>query len=223
MNAKYAFDEERSFYKQSNNPTEEMLRKIHLQMSLDVRRILNGECEPAVVDAACRKILSYLETCGPTAAIMCMAAHGRFEDDPASGALTQREEELTDFFNDSRHYAEFRKIRDDVDPARIPGNRVPQYYPYAVKTLYNVRCEFIWTGMQEVREHLKAGRTVQLCFKNPGHFIAAVALEEATDVVVYNDPWPEQYADGKGFNRKMAASTMAPLVEPYALVYYPFV
>lgn len=220
MTAKYAFDRERSFYRQSNNSAEELLRKVHLQIARDVRLLLEGKVDGSTLNAVLHKILSYLETCGPTSAVMCMAAFGRFENDPVDGALTQREDELTDFFNDPRNYARFRAVRDDVDPASIPGNRVPQYYPIAVKTLYGVRCEFLWTTLLAVVEHLKEGRTAQLCFKDPGHFFSAVAYDEERDEIVYNDPWPERYMDGNGFNRRAKTAALQDLVEPYALVYY---
>jgi hypothetical protein len=223
VNAPFAFDRERSFYRQSNNPTDEILRKIHLQMSLDIRKILTGKTDSATLEEVCRKILSYLETCGPTAGVMCMAALGRFLSDPAEGAQSQREEEFSDAFNDSRNYAAFRAARPDINPAVYPGNRIPQYYPHVARQLYQMRCEFEWCGMEAVKAHLLAGRTAQLCFKNPGHFIAAVAFDERSQEVIFNDPWPEQYADGNGFNRRMGARTMGDLVEPYALIYYPSV
>ena len=38
-------------------------------------------------------------------------------------------------------------------------------------------------------ELVKQGKTVQLCFKKPTHYIAVIAYDEDTDEMIYNDLW----------------------------------
>ena len=65
----------------------------------------------------------------------------------------------------------------------------------------------------KIIEELKLGRTLQVCFKNPGHYVALVNYEEETDKIVYNDSL-------KGFNLRAQSSGFLSLLEPYAILYY---
>jgi hypothetical protein len=46
-------------------------------------------------------------------------------------------------------------------------------------------------------------RSVQLCLKDPRHYIAAVAYDDEKDEIVFNDSWPDRFDDGNGFNRRL--------------------
>jgi hypothetical protein len=70
-----------------------------------------------------------------------------------------------------------------------------------------------------VSEKLSAGKAVQLCLVKPGHYIAAVAYDEARREIIYNDPWPERFPDKNGFNRRLTEGEYRANVKPYLIVY----
>jgi hypothetical protein len=79
------------YYTQTNNPTEEILRK--------------------------RPDRDWLVSCGPSAAVTCIAAMGFPVLCECPGSyVPQSEEVLKDFFHDPRNYAELKKARPDTPP-----------------------------------------------------------------------------------------------------------
>ena len=150
------------FYIQTNNPTEEILQK--------------------------SKVKNYLETCGPTSAVNCLAAMGHnIVIDTPGGYKPQPEEVLTDFFNDPNNYHDLQEERKNVDPDDYLGNEIPQYYPLAVKRVFGVRARYDYVNFTEIAEYLKEGLACQICFKKPGHFVAAVAFDDDKKEIIYND------------------------------------
>lgn len=183
------------FYSQENNPTEELLRK--------------------------RKEESWLESCGPSAAVNCLAALDYNLNIYCPGPYKpQPEEVLMDFFNDPRNYKKLEIIRRDTDPVSFPGNRIPQWYPYAVKEVFGALGQFLFTsGIEITISALKKGYAVQLCLIEPGHFIAAVAYDDSTQEIIYNDSWPSRWTDGNGFNRRMSAEEFDKTIKRYVIIY----
>jgi hypothetical protein len=182
------------FYTQVNNPTEEQLRKAGVG--------------------------SWLETCGPTAAVNCLAAVGHTLDIHCPGPYRpQPEEVLTDYFNDPRNYEALRAERSDVRPDALQGNRVPQYYPLAVREVFGAHARFMFLhSWRAVTEYLAAGWAVQLCLKNPGHYLAAVAYDSAADEIIYHDSWPARVG-GDGFARRMKREEYEQNVQNYVVLY----
>jgi hypothetical protein len=183
------------YYTQTNNPTEEILRK--------------------------RSDGGWLVSCGPSAAVTCLAAMGHDVDVRCPGVYRpQSEEVLMDFFNDPRNYAALKAARPDTPPDVWHGNEVPQFYPVAVKAVFGVNAQFYWAhDFGGVAERLRAGQAVQLCLVKPGHYIAAVAYDDGTREIIYNDPWPGRFPDGNGFNRRMEEAEFKGNVKPYLIVY----
>jgi hypothetical protein len=201
------------FYTQIGNPTEEILRKIHLELALKIKKILASSwIQQKVMDEVQAAILAYLETCGPSAAVNNIAAGDLF-DFTTWPKTSQPEEVLSDWMNDPKNYPLMKSERSDIQPGDMPCNRVPQYYPVAVKNVFNVRCSFEWITGLKIVEELKLGRTLQACFKNPGHYIAAVHYDEDRDEIVYNDSL-------NGFGKRMRSGSFLSLIEPYAIIYY---
>ena len=193
--AKYYNDSTRR-YSQDNNPTEEQLRK--------------------------HGIKSYLETCGPTAALNCISALGHNTDlDNLPGEVIQPEEVLSDFLNDPKNYDDLRNIRPSLNPASIPGGRVPQYYPWAVKVLFNVVCEFKWNmTFDSVSFDVSKGKAIQICFENPGHYVAVLAYDDVKDELIYNDPWSGNPMNKNGgFNERLSRREFIDNVKNYFLIY----
>jgi hypothetical protein len=177
------------FFSQLNNPSEALLKK-----KLKERG-------------------SYLETCGPSAAVNCLDAIGYNLTISCPGVFSpQPEEVLSDFFNDDRNYPAFRMIRKNLDPAKIPGNRVPQYYPYAVKQVFDAKAEYMWrkdwdyaTGL------LKDGNALQLCI--PGHYISAQAFDLDKQEIIYDDSW-------KGAKKRMGRNRYERDIRKYMIIYF---
>lgn len=184
-----------TYYSQENNPTEAYNKAL-----LDVR-------------------VEWLESCGPTSAVNCLAAMGFSVDIQCPGVYKpQPEEVLMDFFNDPRNGPALDKIREVSDD--IPENRVPQYYPYGVKQVFGVDAEFRWgLKFQTIVELVGKGHAIQICLKNPGHYIAVVAVDYRTEELIYNDSWPSRFDDRDGFNRRMGRSGYEANVQPYYILY----
>jgi len=182
------------YYTQTNNPTEEQIRKSGAR--------------------------SWLETCGPTAAVNCLAALGCAIDIRCPGPYRpQPEEVLADFFNDPRNYEALQKERTDIAPASLPGNRVPQYYPLAVREVFGVQAGFAWVkDWIALVDYLVTGKAVQFCLKSPGHYLAAVAYDDMTDEIIYHDSWPARVG-GDGFACRMALAEYQTNVQPFAVIY----
>jgi hypothetical protein len=200
-------------YAQTNNPTEEILRKRIGEIPPDILALLRQ------ANAA-----GYLESCGPTAAVTCLDCMGSPVAIRTPGGWDmQPEGVLADWFNDPRNYPAMRMVRGDAeaDPERIPGNRVPQFYPVAVKHVFGSGCSFLWLdNPEQAIDHIVAGRAVQLCLKTPGHYIAAVAYDDVTREIIYNDPWPGRHEDGNGYNRRMTEAEWRVNLAPFSVVYY---
>ena len=194
VGAKFWNDRDR-YYAQTNNPSEELLRKTGA--------------------------VGWLETCGPTAAIMCLATLGYELTVTCPGVYRpQPEEVLSDFLNDPRNYPELAKERKDITPDKLPGNRVPQYYPLAVSRVFDAKAFFTWlTDPVQLAKWLTEGRAVQICLEKPGHYLAAVAFDDERDEIVFNDPWPDQYKDKNGFNRRIGRMSLWENQKKFAVVY----
>jgi len=185
-----------TYYSQSNNPTEAFLK------------------------ATMGTLKSWLESCGPTAAVNCLAAMGRNLRIECPGAYKpQPEEVLFDYFNDPRNLATLKEIRDL--PESIPENRVPQFYPKAVREVFGRKCEFRWgPTFGNIILHVEDGNAVQLCLKKPGHYIAVIAYDDKEKELIFNDPWGGRFKDGKGgWHRRLTQGEFLTNVQPYYILY----
>jgi len=182
------------YFTQTNNPTEEQLRKSGAD--------------------------SWLETCGPTAAVNCLAALGVPLEIVCPGPYRpQPEEVLADFFNDPRNYDALRRERRDVNPEGIQGNRVPQYYPLAVREVFGASGRFSFGGSwASVVQLIKDGHAAQICLKSPGHYLAAVAYDDEKGEIIYHDSWPARVG-GDGFARRIGRVEYEQNVQPYIVIY----
>jgi hypothetical protein len=184
-----------TFYIQSNNPLEQLLKKR-------------------------KRKDSWLESCGPSAACSCISSLGCDLTIRCPGSYKpQPEETLMDFFNDPINYDAFEKIRAGVI-ATYPGNRIPQFYPYAVYEVFGVLSQFRWGfTFDDVAKYVTGGNPVQICLKSPGHYIAVVAYNDDKKHLIYNDSWPGRFKDKNGFNRSMDYKEFSKNVQNYFIVY----
>ena len=187
---------------QTNNPTESFLEKMRLTV-------------PGVHP---------LQSCGPSAAAICssiLVGYDNIVPKIRGKYKPQPEEVLMDFFQDEKYLKEFLQIRSNFNWKKTHFNEVPQYYPFSVKMVFGVNAEFTWHAkLSYVVSYLKNDYPVQICLKNPGHYIAIVAYDTINEEFHYHDPWPERFKDGKdGFNRIMTKAEFKNNVKPFAIVY----
>jgi hypothetical protein len=178
------------YYVQTNNAIEQILKKKNVQ--------------------------SWLENCGPTTAINCIASLGiNVEKWPGM----QPEDIISIFFNNPANFTKLTSIRN-LDLNNYLVNEIPQYYPYMAKYLFNVESKYIVTNNYDlIIKYLKDGNTIQMCLRNPGHYIAAIDTENNN--IIYNDPWPGR--DGlknNGFNEVMDITEFDKNITGYFIVYF---
>jgi hypothetical protein len=70
----------------------------------------------------------------------------------------QSEEVLMDYFNDPRNYGALKAARPDTPPDVWHGNEVPQFYPVAVKAVFDIPAAFEWgADLSKTAECLSGG------------------------------------------------------------------
>ena len=165
----------------------------------------------------------YLVACGPTAAVMCIAAMGGMVDCEAPGEwIPQPEDVLTLWFHDRRNWDELYRIRPETAPGstHYSPHEVPQYYPAAVRSVFDARASFRWTGdFYAIANHVSNRETAMIALRNPGHFISVVAYDDQAEELIYHDPWPDRLDDKQGFSRRMGLVEYNENVQPYAVVF----
>lgn len=191
-------DRDAAYFQQTNNPTEHMLKV----------RLPHGT--------------SWLETCGPTAAINCITAMGNdVSIYTPGGYLPQPEEVLSDWFNDSQNFDLMSHIYSVLSPEEVAGNEVLDWYPLALRQVFDVTAHVVsQLSLQDAIAHLNSGRALLICLKSPGHYIALVAYDDVTNEFIYQDSWPERWPDGDGFCRRLSWREFETNRRPKALVFW---
>lgn len=190
------------YYRQDNDASVEMLRKYH-QIS-----------EETGVDYS-------LVACGPNVALNILDALGHDVTIKTPGQWpVQATDVLLAWFFDRRNTSAMKAARDNIEPFEYPGQTIPQYYPPAVRDVFGVSCVFEWgASWDQVSRYLYMGEGVQICLKDPGHFIAAVAFDPGKGELIYHDPWPARTrSDGKGL--RMGVSEFQANIQPYLIRYF---
>ena len=185
-------DRQRAYFSQENNAFEHVLR-----CSLPTG-------------------MSPLETCGPTASLNCLAARGYDVGVRMPGALSAPARGPAHrLFNDPGNFSSLSKAWSGLDPAKLRGNEVAQWYPLAVREVFAKSCEFTGSlSFYEAQAHLADGRPLQVCLRKPGHFIALVANDEEKAEFILNDSWGSRWPDGDGFNKRLSRSEYEKNVNP---------
>jgi len=194
----YWNDREKAYFTQENNAYEHVLKC----------RLPEG--------------ISPLETCGPTASLNCLASLGYDIRVRSPGRYRpQPEDVLTSFFNDPANFPALREAWSGLDPERLPGNEVAQWYPLAVREVFGKPCEFAGElSFYEARAHLSNGRPVQVCLRKPGHFVALVAYDEEKAEFILNDSWSGRWPDRDGFNKRLSKAEYGVNIKPLSLIYW---
>lgn len=162
-----------------------------------------------------------LVSCGPSAAINCLAAMGLLPVARKTGEYEhQPEQDLFDAMNDEKNQPLLYRVRGDEDAKKYPANEIPQFYPPILKMLYNIDAEFVWThDWSYITEELKRKRAVMLCLEKPGHFIAAVAYNTVKDLIIYRDPYYGRTGPDKGAIVELTKEEYLTNVKGFAIVF----
>lgn len=183
------------YFIQTNNPTEQILER--------------------------KGVKEFLESCGPSAAVNCCASIGAPVTIYTPGEYRpQPEEVLMDFFHNPANQAALLSIRNVDWKIHLP-NRIPQYYPYAVKKVFGVNANYFENhSFNTIASKVVDGNAIQACLVKPGHYIAIVAYDDIQKELIYNDSWPNRFADGNGFNRRMNEAEFQSNVCNYFVEYF---
>lgn len=161
----------------------------------------------------------WTESCGPTSCINILASMGIPFEKKFGDWTPQPEDILFLYLNDPRN-VDLWELRKDIQKNIIPGNRIPQFYPKAVKSLFSVDAEFkLNMTFQEVAIQVVKGIGIQICLRNPGHYMAVVAYDDETQELIVNDPFGSRWPDGNGFNRRLSKQDFQVNVQNFFIVY----
>lgn len=188
----------KTYYVQDNNPTEHGLK------------VRSGTGR------------GWLESCGPTAAVNCLAGLDKLPTLSLPGDYQpQPEQLLCDFFNDPNQFADLRLAWSGLDPQKVAGNEVAEWYPRAVARVFGVMTgRFVGALSDEAAISLLAkGQALQVCHVNPGHFITVLAYSAEEDSFIFNAPWAGRWPDGNGWNRRMTRAEFTQNTKPVSVAY----
>lgn len=220
---KYGDSKTDSYFIQTNNPTEEKLRKEGIEDYADVAEILNGKTDSITLERLKKRIQDFLESCGPTSGTMLCGAtksETAIAIRTPGGYLPQPEEVLSDYLNDPANYDKFRKVASWFDPTILPGNRAAVYYPIAVWEVFGIRCKFVGSlTYDQVVACIKNNQGVQIVLKNPGHFLAIVGVDTDRKELIYNDSWPNRHPDRNGYHKRMTLEEYTTNVKDSTVIY----
>lgn len=205
------WDDPNTYWSQTNNPTEQILKKDGLRDSEKLREIgKKYGIKDSIINEMIKSISMWLESCGNTTAVNIADALGADVEFLGPGPWAPKADEcLLDYFNSPENYDKFIKIRNDIDPDNLLGNEVPQYYVAGIPDVLNIPCGFFWGAyFDKMVQGIKKGKGLMICLKDPGHYVGIVAYDDETDELIYRDPWPgnywpERHLGTPGFNRRM--------------------
>jgi hypothetical protein len=125
--------------------------------------------------------------------------------------------------NNPRNYDAMRA--EGIIPEREPNNRHARLYPVCVRALWGILAKWLSPfAPYMMLGHLRLGRTFQVCINPPGHYLAVVAYDTATQEFIGNDSWTTRnrtpMLPARGFNFRLTEAEVQSIV-PEAIVYYP--
>lgn len=220
---KYGNSRTDSYFLQTNNPTEEQLRKAGLENFSAASAVLEGKIDSVTLDKIGKSVKTFLESCGPTSGVSVIGAccgETALVIRTPGGYLPQPEEVLSDYFNDPANYSTLKAAASWFDPTKLRGNEAAVWYPIAVKAVFGINAKFVGSlTFDQVVSHISKNQGVQIVLKNPGHFLAIVGVDTDKKELIYNDSWPNRHSDGNGFNRRMTFEEYQTNVKDSTVVY----
>ena len=97
------------------------------------------------------------------------------------------------------------------------------FYPFAIEQVFNLKAKVEKKSTQNIGKLLSKNIGVMLWLKNPSHFIAAVKYVSDSDIIIYNDPWKENYFPAElkgtsGFNRMIKRTELNKNLNSYRIL-----
>lgn len=223
IGAKHFDNRDLTYYQQRNNPHEEAVRKLMLEfLDMILKNVFKGQRTPEYEQIK-QILLRVLETCGPTAFIMCIAALIGDKVNIVKGEYTaQPEQFVMDALHDFTNYEMFMRFVPGLNPYSTMNNRIPQLYVYLAKLLFDIEAVYI-NGIEYdiCRRHLTNHGTALVLLKDPGHFRAGVAAARVENELVANDPWADYLPKKEGFNIRMTKTEFIENTKPHLVLFYP--
>jgi hypothetical protein len=157
-------------YEQTRNSIEEIVRKIMQEL------VREGK-----LDA---KDARYLESCGACAFSTIMEGMGFLQSKDyfsfPAGEQIQMDDAAMVWMNDPKR---------NIYQATM-ANRYADTYVKAARELYDCSAYIHSnTTFKDVTRQVSAGNGVQICLKNPGHWLAVIDYDGKRDVLIYMDSW----------------------------------
>lgn len=143
--------------------------------------------------------------CGPTAVVMCLDIAGWPMEVFTPGE--QPEDSILMIAHNPNNLKKIKERRE-LDYDKYPPNEVPQVYEVVCEIIYGVKnvCKLGW-GLTYtiIKNNILQGKPMVICGKFPagGHYVSCVGFDDEKGVIIYNDPYPDQWQDKKGYNREM--------------------
>lgn len=198
-------DKERVYRKQNDNGIEGLLKRLKAQIKK------HGVA------------LQWLQSCMSNAAVICSKAVGYLTAVSCPGVYEPQEEDvLMNYFNEDRNKAKFQKELF-LDP-NLPPNRVMQYYPIAMKEVFNVECyymnKFDGPFWDFIIKKIKEKNAIQLLLRKPSHSVAIFAFDDNTNELVGADPWERPSNNNDGWNFRLSKDDIENNVYPQCIIYH---
>ena len=156
--------------------------------------------------------------CGPTSFVAGLDISGY--DMKVFTPGVQPEDAIIMLLHNPNHLGMWRAIRD-LDYDKYPPNEVPQLYPGVGRILYKKEvCKFSWgINLDIIKREIDDGLPVMVGgkFSFGGHYVLIVGYDG--DRVIYNDPYPLGYADGKGYNLELSPDDFERMISKYKITF----
>jgi len=223
LGAKHYDNRDLTYYQQRNNPHEEAVRKLMLEfLDTILKEVFKGQ-RTQDYEKIKRILLRVLETCGPTAFIMCIAAMIGNKVNIVKGEYTaQPEQFVMDALHDYTNYEMFKRFVPWLKPETTMNNRIPQLYVYLAKLLFDIEAKHIRGIEFEIcKDHLSEGGSALILLRDPGHFRAGVAIDQKTNELIVNDPWADYLPNKDGFNIRMTKPEFIENTRKHLVLFYP--
>lgn len=178
------------------------------------------------VEAILRKsgVASWLENCGPTSATVGCETTGHAVDVTLPGGATiQPEDALSIWMNDPENVSLLKAVDPSIDPTAYFDNELIGYYPLALQKVFGAIATVSWkTTWDQIIANLRRGAKVMIHLKKPRHYLCCVHFDEATQAIVYRDPWPGRTGTD-GYNLSMKQDEFLANVQDSIVIIEPAV
>ncbi len=161
--------------------------------------------------------------CGPTSAAMGFDIAGYPMDVFTPGE--QPEDSILMVLNNP---ANLRLLinRRNLDYGHFPPNEVPQAYDIVGRLIWKKdACLFKWgLSFEIIKENIDKNIPMMIAGNFPcgAHYVLIVGYNEKEKIIIFNDPYPNQWEDKKGYNRKMDITFFEKNISKWRIDFFPY-